>query len=257
MILTLAMARKGPPCGWDTKCISRKPCEEDLPQLITHVQTTHAALPDGKALSIVHVHLADKNLLPAQHLVDSGYIDAANLHESQVSYEVDLVGPTLNHDWYQAGTDYDLTHCSIDWDAQAVTCPQGHLSSSWTPAQDPKGRPVIKIKFSQTDCRACPSQTACTGQNRRTLTVQPRERMQALLAARKREDTDAWKRHLSPSCRHSWDPFTGCTHPGLTTLPLCGLAQNPFRPCGHRYCGEPGPTCPLAQRGCAGTNSHF
>lgn len=141
-------------------------CEEDLPQLITHVETTHAALPDGKALSRVHAGLADKDLLPDQHLVDSGYIDAANLHESQVSYEVDLLGPTLKHDWYQAGTDYDLTHFSIDWDAQAVTCPQGHISSSWTPAEDPKGRPVIKIKFSQTDCRACPSQSACTGQNR-------------------------------------------------------------------------------------------
>jgi transposase len=168
-------------------------CEEDLPQLITHVETTHAALPDGKALSRVHADLADKDLLPKEHLVDSGYIDAANLHESRVSHEVDLVGPTLKHDWYQAGTAYDLTHFSIDWDAQTVTCPQGHIRSSWTPAQDPKGRPVIKIKFSQTDCRACPSQTACTGQNRRTLTLQPRERMQALLAARKREDTEAFK----------------------------------------------------------------
>ncbi len=136
-------------------------CDEDLPQLITHVQTTHAALPDGKALSGVHADLADKALLPNQHLVDSGYIDAANLHESRVSYEVDLVGPTLKHDWYQAGTNYDLTHFSIDWDAQTVNCPQGHISSSWTPAQDPKGRPVIKIKFSQSDCRACPSQAAC------------------------------------------------------------------------------------------------
>jgi transposase len=169
-------------------------CDEDLPQLITHVETTHAALPagkalfsrmkillrilihdhaalpDGKALFRVHTDSADKDLLPDQHLVDAAAIDAANLHESRVSYEVDLVGPTLKHDCYQAGTDYDLTHFSIDWDAQTVTCPVGHLSSSWTPAQDPKGRAVITIKFSQSDCRACPSQIACTGQSRRTLT---------------------------------------------------------------------------------------
>jgi transposase len=51
-------------------------------------------------------------------------------------------------DFHQAETGYDLTHFSIDWERQTVTCPQGHSSSSWTPAQDAKGKPVIKVKFS-------------------------------------------------------------------------------------------------------------
>jgi transposase len=140
-------------------------CEEDLPQLITHVETTHAALPDGKALSRVHAGLADKDLLPDHHLVDAGYIDAANLHESRVSYEVDLVGPTLKHDWYQAGTDYDLTHFSIDWDAQAVTCPQGHISSSWTPAEDPNPRlpPAINCLIARASEQAQACRTSGEG----------------------------------------------------------------------------------------------
>src|SRR2546425_9213520 len=41
--------------------------------------------------------------------------------------------------------------------------------------------------------KACPSRTSCTGQTRRTLTLQPRERMQALFAARQRENTEAFK----------------------------------------------------------------
>lgn len=168
-------------------------CDEDAPQLITHVETAPAPTPDEKALSKVHRDLAEKNLLPEQHLVDAGYVDATTLMESQASYRVDLVGPTLKNYWYQAETGYDITHFSIDWETKTVICPQEHRSSSWTAAQDAKGRPVVKVKFSQTDCKACPVQTLCTGQTRRTLTLQPKERMQALFTARQRENTEAFK----------------------------------------------------------------
>jgi len=168
-------------------------CDEDAPQLITHVETTPAPLPDERALAVIHSRLAEKNLLPDQHLVDAGYVDATKLVQSRADYEVDLVGPTLKNYWYQAEMGYDLTHFSIDWEAETVRCPQGQTSNSWTPAQDGKGHPVIKIKFSQTDCKACPSQASCTSATRRTLTLRPREQMQALFAARKREDTEAFK----------------------------------------------------------------
>lgn len=118
----------------------------------------------------IHARLAEKALLPNQHLVDAGYVDATNLIESRAGYGVDLVGPTLKNYWYQAETGYDLTHFSIDWEAETLTCPQGHTSSSWAPAQDAKGKPVIKVKFSQTDCKACSSRASCTSSTRRTLT---------------------------------------------------------------------------------------
>jgi hypothetical protein len=53
--------------------------------------------------------------------VDSGYVTIANLVESQSSYRVDLVGPTLKTHWYQAETGYDLTHFCLDWEAETVT----------------------------------------------------------------------------------------------------------------------------------------
>lgn len=132
-------------------------------------------------------------MLPEHHLVDAGSIDSANLIQSQEKHAVDLVGPTLKNHWYQAETGYDLTHFSIDWDAQVLTCPQGRSSASWTPAHNRKGHPVIKVKFSQTDCKACPSQADCTSSTRRTLTLQPRKQMEALIAARQREDTADFK----------------------------------------------------------------
>ena len=167
-------------------------CDEDTPQLITHVETTQAPISDEGALSAIHTDLTGKELLPDQHLVDAGYVTIANLIQSQSSYGVDLVGPTLKTHWYQAETGYDLTHFGIDWEAETVTCPQGRISSSWTPVQD-AGKSLIKVKFSQSDCKACPCRASCTGTTRRTLTLHPKEQMQALFAARKREQTDEFK----------------------------------------------------------------
>jgi hypothetical protein len=65
-------------------------CDEDVPQLITHVETTRAGINDEQALSAIHAGLAGKELLPDQHLVDAGYVDAANLLESQHQHGVDL-----------------------------------------------------------------------------------------------------------------------------------------------------------------------
>jgi len=187
-----AMGRRGPPSGSAIKCISRKPCDEDAPQLITHVETTPAPLSDEGVLAAIHAALAEKELLPEQHLVDSGYVTVANLVQSQFDSGVDLVGPTLKTHWYQAETGYDLTHFSIDWDAERVICPQGRVSSSWTPVQD-AGKSLIKVKFSQSDCKVCPARACCTGPTRRSLTLHPKEQMQALFAARQRESTEAFK----------------------------------------------------------------
>lgn len=167
-------------------------CDDEAPQLITHVETTAAPLSDEGVVSHIHEELARKNLLPEQHLVDSGYVTVANLVRSQADGGVDLVGPTMKTHWYQAETGYDLTHFCIDWEAEQVTCPQGQVSSSWTPVQE-AGKELIKIKFSQSDCKACPSRPLCTGTTRRTLTLYPRELLQALCTARAREQTEVFK----------------------------------------------------------------
>ena len=134
--------------------------------------------------------------------------------------------------FYQAETGYDLTHFSIDWEAETVTCPQGRTSSSWTPVQD-AGKSLIKVKFSQSDCKVCPARASCTGTTRRTLTLHPREQMQALFAARKREETDAYKetyRHRA-GIEGTHSEASACD--GLTPLTVYRSAQNPF---GSRGC---------------------
>src|SRR5437762_8845480 len=46
-------------------------CDEEAPQLITHVETTPAPISDEGVLCTIHTALAEKELLPEQHLVDA------------------------------------------------------------------------------------------------------------------------------------------------------------------------------------------
>jgi hypothetical protein len=90
-----------------------------------------------------------------EHLVNTGYLDAKLLVESQRDYHLDLVGLTRKDYRWQASqqTGFAAEHFLIDWDKQQATCPERHTSNSWTPAIDKRKNEVIKIKFSTTDCR--------------------------------------------------------------------------------------------------------
>jgi transposase len=68
-------------------------CDSDKPHLITHVETTPATTGDVEMTGVIHQALADQDLLPGQHLVDTAYVDAQHLLSSQVDYDLDLVGP--------------------------------------------------------------------------------------------------------------------------------------------------------------------
>jgi len=173
-------------------------CEPHLPLLITHVETTSAPVSDDAMTATIHAGLERKELLPAEHIVDTGYVDAKLLVESQRDYQIDLVGPTRKNYRWQASqqTGYDADHFLIDWEQQQATCPQGHTSSSWTPAIDNRKNEVIKIKFSTTDCRECPARSLCTQSirhTRRTVTIRPHQQYLALKQRREQEETQEFK----------------------------------------------------------------
>lgn len=67
-------------------------CDEDQVHLITNVETTSAVIPDVEMGQKVHEELDKKNLLPKQHLVDAGYVDAQWLVESQQQHEITVIG---------------------------------------------------------------------------------------------------------------------------------------------------------------------
>jgi transposase len=173
-------------------------CEDDLPLLVTHVETTTAPIADGAATPRVHEALEARGLLPREHIVDTGYLDAALLVSSREGYGVELIGPPRADYHWQArdGTGFAAEHFHIDWERQQATCPAGCTSISWTPAVDRRTNQVIKIKFSSRDCGPCPSRASCTRSTkrypRRTITVRAREAYEALQVARQREQTEEY-----------------------------------------------------------------
>lgn len=58
-------------------------CDEDNPHLITHVETIPATTQDSDVTAGVHADLAKADVLPAEHLIDEGFIDADLLVQSQ------------------------------------------------------------------------------------------------------------------------------------------------------------------------------
>ena len=68
-------------------------CDEGVAHLVTHVMTYPAMQPDMASTAEIHECLAAKEFLPAEHFVDSAYVDAALLVDSRRDYGVSLEGP--------------------------------------------------------------------------------------------------------------------------------------------------------------------
>ena len=77
---------------------------------------------------------------------------------------------------------------TIDWEHEQVRCPQGKVSSTWTPQVDSHGTTKISVKFRRRDCDVCPERPHCTRAKTmpRHLSLHPRTQYEALEAARAR-----------------------------------------------------------------------
>lgn len=171
-------------------------CDDDLPHLITHVETTLATQSDSEMVDPIHAALAAKDCLPGQHLVDRGYSAGDGFTSSQQTYGVDLVAPARPNVSWQAQTPdaYDLSHFQIDFAHQSVTCPQGHTSQHWSERLGSRGKPAIQVRFAPKVCLVCPVRQRCTTSPQgRQLIFIPEPEFSALQAARQRENTEAFK----------------------------------------------------------------
>lgn len=173
-------------------------CDEDAAHLVTHVMTYPAMQPNTASTAEIHERLAAKALLPAEHFVDAGHVDAALLVGSLRDHDVSLEGPVrgVARRRTQAERACGQRHFAINWERERVRRPQGKVSVAWRAGLDDVGVPRIQAVFSRTDCGACPARTPCTPAKhaRRSTHVHPRPQYEALNAARARMHDPAWKR---------------------------------------------------------------
>jgi transposase len=176
-------------------------CDEERPHLITNVETEESIINDNVSLPKIHQRLAQAELLPNKHLVDSGYTGTDHYLESRKKYEIDLIGPAPNnYHWQQTlNTGFDLSHFQIDWEQKHAICPAGKLSSSWKPGKDNHGHDVINVQFAASDCKGCENLSLCTKSKtkKRTINIKPQEQYEALRNARDREKTREFKEEYS------------------------------------------------------------
>ena len=172
-------------------------CDDKAAHVVTHVTTCPAMQPDMASTAGIHKSLAGKDLLPAEHFVDSGYVDAALLVGSQRDHGVSLEGPVraVAKRRTEAEQAYEQRHFAINWEREQVTCPQGKTSVTWRVGLDEVGAPRIGAVFSRTDCGPCVARPLCTPakEARRSLYFHPRPEYEALNAARARMHNPAWK----------------------------------------------------------------
>jgi transposase len=172
-------------------------CDAETPHLITHVLTTPATTPDFHAPAVIHADLAAKALLPAEHLLDAGYIGSELLVTSQTEHHVRVIGPAPvdNHWQARAGAGFDVACFILDWEAEIATCPRGASSRKWSATHDTHGQPIVNIRFDTEACRVCPVRAQCTrsASGPREITVRPREQHAALQAARQFQKTPEFK----------------------------------------------------------------
>jgi transposase len=75
-----------------------------------------------------------------------------------------------------------------------VTCPTAQTSQSWGTIHDRHGKTVVRERFPQAVCRACPFHDQCTQSPARVLILQPNEwAYRALQEARAREQTPEFR----------------------------------------------------------------
>ena len=177
-------------------------CDEEMPRLVVHADTTPANVHEAERTGLIHDALAAKGLAPSDHLVDSAYVSAGHLVAARTQHGIDLVGPGRpNVSWQgrSGGDAFTLADFTVNWDRKTVRCPEDKESSPWSSGAKHRGTGSINhVQFRAADCRPCPSRARCTRARSkyqgRVLAVMPQPEHEALAAARAREGTAEGKR---------------------------------------------------------------
>ena len=229
--------------------------------LLTHAMTTVATVHEARCTAAIHQALAGKGLTPGEHLVDAAYVDAELLVRGREELGIDLVGPPRPNPSWQGKVEggYTIDRFEVDWDEQRMRCPQGKLSSAWSPQVDQAGTPYISVMFRQADCAACLARPLCTRAKHqaRHLRLQPRAEYEALKASRARLGTkEGWRRHAR------WAGIEGTLAQGVHAFGLrCsryrGLARTRLQHVATRSRDQSRPPRRLVPSGAAGHHPHL
>lgn len=146
---------------------------------------------------------------------------ADHLVTSRADHDLALVGPVPGDQSWQARrrTGYEVARFTIDWERRHATCPRGKTSVIWKPMTDSGGHP-------HADCSPCPARRQCISHDRpRALMVRAHPQFDALLAARHRQTTDAFKARYAKQAGIEGTIAQGVRRCDLRRTRFVGLAK--------------------------------
>ena len=130
----------------------------DPVRFITDVTTSPAPSGDGQALAEIREHRTERDLLPTEQVVDSGYVSGKHLAESEAA-GIDLIGPPLAD---TATNGFKLDDFTIDRDARRAVCPARQVATKWAIRTERDGSQSVQIRFPTAVCAAGPLRPQCT-----------------------------------------------------------------------------------------------
>jgi len=132
--------------------------DEDLPHLITDIAVTAAIQPDSVALADIQERQVQRNVLPKERYVDSGYVGGNTIAASRLLGE-ELIGPLRRGSSPQQRRADGLTHADfqIDFEHKQVTCPQGHTTVIFSAGK----LHDYQATFAAKTCRNCSLRSRC------------------------------------------------------------------------------------------------
>ncbi|WP_257036752.1 transposase [Streptomyces sp. OV198] len=175
-------------------------CAADGPNVITDVATTAAATHDSQVLPGDHTRLARRGLLPAEHLVDAGYISLPHLEQAAREHQVTVSGPLKSNPTRQTPPRRGLRPGRLPYRLRPSA---GHLSpgagqcglAGPLPDLLTHRGPADGGTVTKSQCQPCPARVQCTTSrgSHRAVGFPPRELRDLQLRVRAEQQTFEWK----------------------------------------------------------------
>jgi transposase len=205
-------------------------CDDDLPHLITDVQTTAATTQDVVMLETIQADLLDRDRAPSEQYADTGYVTAEAIRAA-ATVGITVIGPVVCDSSWQAkaGRGFDRARFVVDWDTRSAICPMGKPAARWRDQPGEHGTGAA-IRFADADCAACPRRTDCThGVQGRQITLPPRDVHEIQLANRASQTDPDWRRGYNVRAGVEGTLSEAVRGYGLRHTPHRGLARTHVR----------------------------
>ncbi|MGC4857123.1 transposase [Micromonospora sp. DT4] len=174
-------------------------CDTSDPHLIIAVRTTPATDTDNATLPSINADLQARDLTPAEHYLDEGYVTADAVARA-AGQGTEIIGPLARDTSWQAraGQGFDRDSFRLDFDSRTDICPAGKISTTWKPRAHNSG-PGTAIAFADTDCRPCPMRAHCTTSTTtgRQIVIPSRELYEIQLTNRAARNDPDWQRRYN------------------------------------------------------------